>query len=214
MGILTFPLVSLGANTVLAYNFLLLGLIWGAGMAVYALCWYLFREAVYPRTLEEASVSSIVPIHRNYRWIAAVTAGLLYGFNFYIFSEIGVLQLLATLFPPLTLLGLHKFLDGNRKTDALFLCMAFLGCWYTCGYYGLFLSVFVVCFAIKFGYRNVLRWKFLIRYIVVVAVMLFCLAPLIVGMQSAKTAMALSRPTIIVQNFIGFAFILSKTTAK
>ena len=185
MALLTVPLAYLGVNTVLIYNLLLLGLVCGAGMAVYALCWYLFQTLQQENSQPER--------HRNYLWVAATTAGILYGFNFYMFAEMGVLQLVATLFPPLTFLGIHRFLDTNRWSDALLFSLGFLGCWYTCSYYGLFLSVFVACFAIKFGYRNILKWKILMRYIVTAAVTLFCLVPLVIGMQSAKTMMALSR---------------------
>ncbi|MCY3724692.1 MAG: hypothetical protein OXG97_20955 [Candidatus Poribacteria bacterium] len=194
MGLLTFPLVFLGANTVLMYNLLLLGFIWGAGMAVYALCWSLFG------TLRKENFHS--KTYRGYRWGAAVIAGILYGFHFYMFAEMGVLQLLATLFLPLTFLGIHRFLNSNRWADALLFCAGFLGCWYTCAYYGLFLSVFVCCFVLKFGYRKVLdmEWKTLIRGGVTAVITFSCLAPLIVGMQSAKTAMELSRPKFLVQN--------------
>ena len=195
MGLLMFPLAFLGVDTILSYNLLLLMFVWGGGMAVYALCWYLFG------TFEKKSVNSHTTEYYNYQWAASLIAGILYGFHFYTFAEMGVLQLLTTLFPPLTFLGLHRFLDSNRWSDALLFCFAFLGCWYTCAYYGLFLSVFVACFVIKFGYQKVLglAWKTLIRGTVTAAITLVCLVPLIVGMQSAKTAMELSRPKLDVQ---------------
>ena len=127
-------------------------------------------------------------------------AGVLYGFNFYMFKEMGVLQLLATLFLPLTFLGLHRFLNTNRWGDLLLFCIGFLGCWYTCGYYGLFLSVFVFCFVLRFWYRKILQWRILVTGVAALALTLVCLAPLIVGMQSAKTAMSLSRPQFLVRN--------------
>ena len=204
MGLLTFPLALLGANTILMYNLLLLGLVWGGGMAVYMLCWYLFGAHVtlIPSRvkLKEDRVNSDLSGYQRYRWTAAVTAGMLYGFHFYIFYEMGTLQLMATLFPPLTFLGLHRFFDNNRWFDAFLVCVGFLGCWYTCGYYGLFLSVFVVCFVLISVYRNLLTWKIMMRGAVIVAIMLVCLLPLIIGMQSAKTAMELSRPTGVVWN--------------
>ena len=195
MGLLTFPLTYLGVNTILAYNLLLLFFVWGAGMAVYALCWYLFR------TCQKKSVNTHSAEYYNYLWAAAVTAGILYGFHFYTFAEMGVLQLVATLFPPVTFLGLHQFFNSNRWSDAFLFYVGFLGCWYTCAYYGLFLSVFVACFVIKFGYQKVLELesKTLIRGAVTAAITLVCLVPLIVGMQSAKTAMELSRPKLIVR---------------
>lgn len=194
MGLLTVALTLLGANTVLTYNLLLLGFVWGAGMTVYALCWYLFQA----KALENSTTKGT----RCYPWAASVTAGILYGFHFYIFAELGVLQLLTTLFPPLTLLGLHRFLNTNKWTDALLFCSGFLGCWYTCAYYGLFLSVFVCCFVLKFGYRKVLEmeWKTCIRGVVTALITLLGLLPLIGGMQSAKTAMELSRPKLAVRD--------------
>lgn len=194
MGLLTVPLTLLGANTVLTYNLLLLGFVWGAGMAVYALCWYLFGA----KTLENSAVQR----SQGYRWTAAVTAGILYGFHFYIFTEMGVLQLVATLFPPLTFLGLHRFLKTNKWTDALLFCFGFLGCWYTCAYYGLFLSVFLCCFVLRFGYRSVLKlkWQTLIRGTITALITLLCLLPLVGGMQSAKTAMGLSRSKFVVRD--------------
>ena len=193
LGLITVPLVYLGANTVFIYNLILLLYVWGAGMAVYALCWYLFG------TLEQKKSESNLP--PNNRWAASVTAGILYGFHFYTFAELGVLQLLALLFPALTFLGLHRFLDRNKWSDTLLFCFGFLGCWYTCAYYGLFLSVFVCCFALKFGYRKVLAmdWQCLVRGMVTAGVTLVCLVPLFVGMLSAKTAMELSRSKLIVR---------------
>ncbi|MEH0007929.1 MAG: hypothetical protein V6Z82_04325 [Flavobacteriales bacterium] len=195
MGLLTFPLVCLGVNIVTAYNLLLLFFLWGAGMAVYMLCWYLFGK------FEKKSVNTQTAAYHNYRWMAAVMAGILYGFHFYMFAEMGVLQLMATLFPPLTFLGIHRFFDNSRWRDALLFCTVFLGCWYTCAYYGLFLSVFVACFAIKLGYRKVLELekKNLIRGAVTATITLVCLVPLIIGMQSAKKAMGLSRPKFMVE---------------
>ena len=202
MGLLTFPLALLGANTVLMYNLLLLGLVWGTGMTAYTLCWYLFGAHVTLISsqvkLTEDRVSSPLSGYQKYRWTASVTAGILYGFHFYMFYEMGTLQLMATLFPPLTFLALHRFVDNNSWIDAVLVCVGFLGCWYTCGYYGLFLSLFVVCFVLKSGYRNLLTWKIAMRGAVIGAIILVCLVPLIMGMQSAKTAMELSRPTAVV----------------
>lgn len=193
MGLLTIPLSLLGANTVLTYNLLLLGFVWGAAMAVYLLCWHLFKEPQEEADHTEKRLSS--------RWIAAVTAGILYGFHFYIFNEMGVLQLTATLFPPLTFLGMHRFFNTRKWTDALLCCFGYLGCWYTCAYYGLFLSVFVGCFVIRFGYRVVLEkaWKTLTRGALTATLAILCLLPLIIGMQSAKTSMGFSRSKSVVQ---------------
>ena len=179
----------------MAYNLLLLFFIWGAALAVYFLCWYLFGA------LKKESVNIHPAEYYNYRWAAAVTAGILYGFHFYTFAEMGVLQLVATLFSPVTFLGLHRFLDSDKWSDAFLFCLGFLGCWYTCAYYGLFLSVFVACFVIKIGYQKVLKLarKTLIRGAVTAGITLTCLVPLIVGMQSAKTEMELSRPKVVVQ---------------
>jgi len=194
MGLLTVPLTFFGASTVLAYNLLLLGFVWGAGVSVYGLCWYLFREYA------NDGVDSRFAPREIYRWVASVTAGVLYGFHFYVFLEMGVLQLLATLFAPLSFLGLHRFFDSNKWRDALIFCVGFLGAWYTCGYYGLFLSVFIFCFVLRYGYRKLFEKRGLIVSIVTAAITIIGLVPLVLGMQSAKTAMSLSRPKFVVEN--------------
>ena len=103
--LLTFPIVFFGGNTVLVYNLALLFFFFGAGMAVYALCWWILG---WIRELPQAD-----------RCIASITAGILYAFTPYMFREIGVLQLLATAFPPLCLLGLHRFFHQKRLFDML-----------------------------------------------------------------------------------------------
>ena len=194
MGLLTAPLAFLGANTVLAYNLLLLGFLWGAGMSMYGLCWYLFRG--YANGVSDPRFAS----REIYRWVAAATAGVFYGFHFYIFLEMGVLQLLATLFGPLSFLGLHRFVDSNKWRDVLIFCVGFLGAWYTCGYYGLFLSVFILCFVLRFGYRKLFEKRAVMVGIGAAAITIIGLVPLVLGMQSAKTAMSLSRPKFVVEN--------------
>lgn len=194
-GVLTAPLVFFGGNTVLAYNTALLGFIWGAGMAAYALCWWLLG------TFEKDSRKQIrtTKVTRRYRWLSAVTTGILYGFNFYMFREIGVLQLLAILFPPLTFLGIHRFFHQHKWSDVLIFSVSFLGCWYTCAYYGIFLSIFVPCFVIRLGQRNLLCRKMLTKAVVALTLLIVCLTPLIYGMWSAKTVMGLDRPEFIVR---------------
>ena len=194
MGLLTAPLAFLGANTILAYNLLLMGFLWGAGMSVYGLCWYLFQGDANGGSSARGASRKIC------LWVASATAGVLYGFHFYIFLEMGVLQLLATLFAPLSFLGLHRFVDSNKWRDALIFCVGFLGAWYTCGYYGLFLSVFILCFVLRFGYRKLLEKRALMVSIGTAGITIIGLVPLILGMQSAKTAMSLSRPKFIVEN--------------
>lgn len=195
-GLLTAPLVFLGGNTILAYNTALLGFVWGAGMAAYGLCWWLL--GTFGRK-EERQIPS-TDGSRRYRWAAAVTAGLLYGFNSYMFREIGVLQLLATLFLPLTLLGIHRFFHQQRWSDALLSSVGFLCCWYTCAYYGIFLSIFVPCFAIRCGGRDLLGRKVLTKAVVMLTLLFVCLMPLIYGMGSAKTTMGLDRPEFVVRD--------------
>ena len=183
--LLTFPIVLFGGNTVLAYNFALLLFFFGAGMAVYALCWWILG---WVRELRQTE-----------RCIASIIAGILYAFTPYMFREIGVLQLLATPFPPLCLLGLHRFFHKKRLSDALFFSLSFLGCWYTCAYYGLFLSVFVACFILFFWHRDFLRWQHLSYGLVTVAILIGGLLPLAHGMQSAKDALSLNRSETLVR---------------
>ena len=183
--LLTYPTVGLGGNTVLAYNVATLLFFFGAGMAVYALCWW---------------VLGLMPdVRESNRCAAAITAGILFAFNPYMFRELGVLQLLATLFPALCLLGLHRFFHKKRLSDALLFTAGFLGCWHTCAYYGLFLSVFVACFPFLFWHRDLFRWRHLMRGFVALAISIAGLLPLAYGMQSAKVAMSLDRSEEIVR---------------
>lgn len=175
--LLTFSIVLFGGSTVLAYNVALLIFFFGAGMTVYALCWWLFGHV--------SEISNI------YRCIASCTAGILYAFSPYMFREIGVLQLLATMFPPLCLLGLHRFLLQKQWFDALLFSIGFLGCWYTCAYYGLFLSVFLVCFTLLFWNRDLFQKQNLFCGLLTLAIVTGGLLPLAYGMHSAKSDMSL-----------------------
>ena len=195
-GIFTALVAFFGGNTVLAYNATLLGFLSGAAMAAYALCWWLLG------TFEENSTSQRITKNASmkYRWAAAVTAGILYGFNFYMFREIGVLQLLATLFPPIAFLGIHRFFYQNRWSDAMLFSLGFLGCWYTCAYYGLFLSIFVPCFVIRLRHRGMLSKKVLVPAAATLILIFVCLLPLAYGMWSAKTTMALDRSEFVIRD--------------
>ena len=183
--LLTFPIVFFGGNTVLAYNLALLFFFFGAGMAVYALCWWILG---WMRGLPQTD-----------RCIASITAGILYAFTPYMFREIGVLQLLATAFPPLCLLGLHRFFHRKRLSDTFLFSLSFLGCWYTCAHYGLFLSIFVAGFIILFWHRDLLHWRNLLRGLVPVVILIGGLLPLAAGMQSAKVALSFSRSETLVR---------------
>ncbi|MDE0322445.1 MAG: hypothetical protein OXN27_00855 [Candidatus Poribacteria bacterium] len=183
--VLTLPLVILGATTTQAYNLVLLAFIWGTGMATYLLCWYLFTEMT-PK------------IGHWIRWISAVIAGILLGLNSYVFREIGVIQLLALPFLPLTLLGLHRFFSQKKWQDAVLLILGILGSWYTCAHYGLFLSIFIVCFVIFFSHRELLDWRTMIKAFVVVITIAACLIPLAHAMFSAKSFILTNRPEWLV----------------
>ena len=183
--LLTFPVIFFGGNTVLAYNLALLIFICGAGMSVYALCWWIF--------------GFVKDIRRADRFAASITSGILYAFSPYMFEEMAVLQLLATPFAPLCLLGLHRFFDQKRWSDGLLSCVGFLGCWYTCAYYGLFLSVFVTCFILFFFHRDLLDKRNLLRGMLIVAVLIGALLPLAYGMYSAKIALSLTHLKEIVK---------------
>lgn len=187
--LLTFPVVLFGGNTVLAYNLALLLFFFGAGMAVYALCWWLLGLVGEIRQIE--------------RCIASITVGILYAFTPYMFRELGVLQLLAAPFPPLCLLGLHRFFYQKRFFDALLFTAGFLGCWYTCAYYGLFLSIFVFCFTIIFWHPSLFHKQFLHRGLITVIILIGGLLPLANGMRAAKNALALDWTKEIVHELSG-----------
>ena len=183
--VLTLPLVILGATTTQAYNLVLLGFIWSTGITTYLLSWYLFEQKV-PK------------IGRWIRWTSALVAGILFGLNPYIFRQIGVLQLLALPFLPLTLLGLHRFFSQKRWKDAVLLIASVLGSWYTCAYYGLFLSLFIGCFVMIFWDREIIRLRTLIKVFVVVTTIGVCLIPLAKTMFSVKNFMSMDRPEWVV----------------
>ncbi len=184
--LLTFPVVLFGGNTVLAYNLALLLFFVGAGMAVYTLCWWVFRI--------------IKEVSKTDRFIASITAGILYAFTPYMFQELGVLQLLATLFPPLCLLGLHCFFHQKSWAAALLFTAGFLGSWYTCAHYGLFLSVFVACFILLFLHQELFHRQHIVRALVIVVILVAGLLPLAKGMYAAKEALSLDRPEETVRN--------------
>lgn len=176
----TFPLVLFGGNTVLAYNVAILVFFFGAGLTVYALCWWVF--------------GFVEEISKTQQFLASITAGILYAFTPYMFQELGVLQLLATLFPPLCLLGLHRFFYNKSWAAAILFCVGFLGCWYTCAHYGLFLSLFVACFTLIFLHRGLFHKSNIFRGLVTIAILIGGLLPLAKGMHAAKAALSLDRP--------------------
>lgn len=183
--VLTMPLVVFGATTTQAYNLVLLGFIWGTGMTTYLLCWYLFAEKGSK-------------VGRWIRWTSAVIAGILFGLNPYVFREIGVIQLLALPFLPLTLFGLHRFFSQKRWRDAVLLIVGVLGSWYTCAHYGLFLSIFIGCFVIFFCHRELVDWRTMIKAFVIVLTIVACLIPLAHAMFSVKSFMSMDRPESLV----------------
>ena len=184
--LLTFPLVLFGGNTVLAYNVALLVFFSGAGMTVYALCWWVF--------------GLVKEISKTERFVASITPGILYAFTPYMFEELGVLQLLATLFPPLCLLGLHRFFHNKSWSAALLFSAGFLGCWYTCAHYGLFLSVFVACFTLIFLHTGLFHKANIVRALVTLVILIGGLLPLAKGMHAAKVALSLDRPEETIRN--------------
>ena len=121
----------------------------------------------------------------NYPMHRIITAGILYAFTPYMFRELGVLQLLATLFPPLCLLGLHRFFIKSPGQLHFFFCRVSRLLVYMC-ILRVILSVFVVCFPFFFWHRDLLRWRHLLRELITVAILIGGLLPLAYGMQSQK----------------------------
>ena len=184
IGLLTFPVVLFGGNTILAYNVAVLLFFWGAGVGVYALCWWLFGALICPPE----------------RCVASLTAGILYAFTPYMFEQIAVIQLLATLFAPLCLLGFHRLCHQRSWWGATLFVVSFLGCWYTCAYYGLFLSVFLACFPFVFLQGRSLGKQDLILGSITVAVLIVCLLPLANGISSAKAALSFNRDETLIRD--------------
>jgi len=181
--LLTFPIFLLTRNEVTAYNVALLGFLWGAGMAVYA------------------TLSCLLPSCGTLgrRWLAAFVPAIAFALNPYVFREIGVLQLLAIPFMPLALLGLHRFTHRGEWRGGVLAAFGFLTTWYTCAYYGLFLTVFIVFFVCLSFRRRLLTRDFTLKALVLCALVAVALMPLFIGMSNAKSAMELTRPRGLVQ---------------
>ncbi len=118
--LLAFPFYLLSNNPLLAYNavfFLSLALsAWGA----FFLARYVTGSAA-----------------------AAVAAGMIYGFFPWRFSHLSHLQLQSAQWIPFALLFLHRLFAGGSWRDGLLFALFFVLQFLACGYYGLFLLLFV-----------------------------------------------------------------------
>ncbi len=183
--LITLPLALVGVELVTLYNLVFLLFFFSSGWAVYLLAEHL---------LSQGGRSSRMETHA-----AAFLAGLLFLFNPYMFKELGVLQLYAFPFPPLTLLFMLRFMDRFLWRDAIMTGLCYLMCWNSCAYYGIFLTVFAMVFGI-FCWK---RWwnakQALIRGGAVSACVLLLMWPLAQGMLAPKQSLSFERPKAVVE---------------
>lgn len=114
----------LGGSPALAFNVVLLFSFAAAGFAMYLLA-----------------------RHLTGRDWPALVAGLIFAFSPYHFAHIPQIQLEATAWLPLTLLFLHRFIEGGRRADACWVGLFFSLQTLCCIYYGLFLASALVLMA-------------------------------------------------------------------
>jgi hypothetical protein len=85
--------------------------------------------------------------------LAAFVAGLLFAFFPWRFSHLTHLQLLSAQWIPLTFLFLHQYRDSGSFRFLGWAGLFFILQFYSCGYYGLFLGLFVALFLLL-GWRD------------------------------------------------------------
>jgi hypothetical protein len=118
--LLAFPVYLLSGNPLLSYNFVFF--------------MSLFLSALGAFLLARQVTGSPA---------AAVAAGMIYGFFPWRFSHLSHLQLQSAQWIPFALLFLHRLFSGGKKSDALLFALFFVLQFLACGYYGLFLILFV-----------------------------------------------------------------------
>lgn len=115
------PIQWVGGSPLLAYNLLLIASPWWSGLAAHALV---------------RRLTSSTP--------AAVTAGLAYGFAPYRAGQLAHLQMLASWWIPLALLGLHEYYRTARTRWLTLFGLSWLLTGLTNGYFLLFVPVLLV----------------------------------------------------------------------
>jgi hypothetical protein len=179
IGIFTAPLIHLGGTPALAYNASLL--------LSYALsgffCYLLVR-------------------HLTGSTIAALCAGLAYGFAPFRAGQLSHLQVLTSQWLPLQLLGLHAYLDTNRPRWLAVFGVAWVLQGLSNGYYLLFapalLGLWGCWFLLAAG-----RWRQLLAVSAAGAVSSLVLLPAILGYRQVHGALGLARGRTEIIQFNG-----------
>lgn len=81
---------------------------------------------------------------------AAFISGLVFSFFPWRFSHLPHLQLLSAQWLPLTFLFLHRFTRSGAFRELGWAACFFVLTFYSCGYYGLFLTLFIIVFALLY----------------------------------------------------------------
>ena len=135
------PLLWLGADALLASNFVFWLSFVLAGFGAYLLGWELTQNRG-----------------------AALVCALAFAFAPYRFGHLGHLQMQTAHFMPLVLLYLHRWARSGRWAHALLFGLFWLLQVLSCGYYALFISLAVGLFLLYYGlsqgwWREFRRWK-------------------------------------------------------
>ena len=139
LGIVATPLQLLGANPLAAYN---VSLILSFGLSGF------FAFALVDRLLARAGGTQAETAVRT---VAAICAGLAYGFGPYRAGQLSHLQVLTSQWMPLALLAMHGFMQDGRPRWLVLLSAAWIVQALSNGYYLLFFPVLAGLWFAWFG---------------------------------------------------------------
>ena len=166
---ITTPIILATGNVVLAYN--------AAFFLSFPLC---------------ALAAHLLAFQLTRRHDLALLAGIAYGFAPYRMAQLSHVQVLSSYWMPLSLLGLHLFLDRPRW----WALVLFAGAWYmqalACGYYLFYLSALIGLWLLWFGLGRI-RWQDTARLAVAWAVAVLALVPIALGYLRFQRAYGMRR---------------------
>jgi hypothetical protein len=119
--LIALPVLVTTGNPVLAYNLTFLACLFLSAWGMYLLVFYLTQNR-----------------------LAALISGIIFGFFPWRFAHLSHVQLQATQWLPFTFLYLHRFLNKETYGHLLLFTLFFVLQFLSCGYYGLYLALFVV----------------------------------------------------------------------
>ena len=147
------PLLAAGLHPVVAYNLLFLAAFVFSGLAMYLLVAHLTGS---PR--------------------AAFVSGLLFGFYPFRFEHYSHLELQMTMWMPLALLALHRFLESQRARHAIGAALAVAAQLYSSMYFAVFFCLYLVPVAGLLWAGRGVAWRRLWRGAVAACVLALVLA--------------------------------------